>query len=309
MRSSSAMPAADVTLGDRHDEPQVRLGELPAGELAVALHRVQARPLVLADLDAARRRRRRRRASRVASSPASMRLASVTSCSAVSSGTLPISLRYMRTGSKLPPSLCVDASSAPAATRARHRARRTTRATRRRAARPVLAALGRCSATRCRRRGATSPATCPRGAGLRACSSSAISSSTLMPRDSNMSQSRAQLVGVGLEIGERGEDLAGRDEPALAHLRRARRSRPRSLGVARAAAVAVRSVRSGSAVSVIVTTGVVLGSVIGDPRYQLLGDGFGRIPSARRRSRVRERVEQRLDLRGARVVTSQHRRE
>ena len=40
-----------------------------------------------------------------------------------------------------------------------------------------------------------------------------------MPRDSNMSHSVAQLVGVGLEIGERGEDLAGRDEAALAYLR------------------------------------------------------------------------------------------
>ena len=39
MRSSSAMPAADVALGDRHDEPQVRLGELPLGQLAVALRR------------------------------------------------------------------------------------------------------------------------------------------------------------------------------------------------------------------------------------------------------------------------------
>jgi hypothetical protein len=37
--------------------------------------------------------------SLVAASPSSMALASVTSCSAVRSGTLPISLRYMRTGS------------------------------------------------------------------------------------------------------------------------------------------------------------------------------------------------------------------
>ena len=35
------MPAADVALGDRHDEPQVRLGELALGELAVALHRLR----------------------------------------------------------------------------------------------------------------------------------------------------------------------------------------------------------------------------------------------------------------------------
>ena len=41
-----------------------------------------------------------------------MRLASVTSCSAVRSGTLPISLRYIRTGSKLPPSLCVTRADA-----------------------------------------------------------------------------------------------------------------------------------------------------------------------------------------------------
>ena len=40
----------------------------------------------------------------------SMRLASETSCSAVSSGTLPISLRYMRTGSLL--ALFTERSSA-----------------------------------------------------------------------------------------------------------------------------------------------------------------------------------------------------
>ena len=75
-----------------------------------------------------------------------MRLASVTSCSAVRSGTLPISLRYMRTGSKLPPSLCVTraaaartaASSASAfvvVAAARDAGTRTRRATR-----PVLGA-------------------------------------------------------------------------------------------------------------------------------------------------------------------------
>ena len=42
-----------------------------------------------------------------------MRFASVTSCAAVSSGTLPISLRYMRTGSKLPPSVCVTRGARP----------------------------------------------------------------------------------------------------------------------------------------------------------------------------------------------------
>ena len=49
-------------------------------------------------------------------------------------------------------------------------------------------------------------------------SSSAISSSTLMPPRLEHVPEVAQLVGVGFEIGERREDLAGRDEAALLDL-------------------------------------------------------------------------------------------
>ena len=183
-------PATDVALGDRHDEAQVGLGELAAGELAVALHGLHARaPAVAEGLG----RRFGRRASRVASRPASMRLASVTSCSAVSSGTLPISLRYMRTGSKLPPSLCVTraddrtaASSASAFFVRRSAGRRAASRLRARSAgardaRPRADAVRGVAAL-----GADAP---PARRWSSSCSSSAISSSTLMPRDSNMSQS------------------------------------------------------------------------------------------------------------------------
>ena len=49
----------------------------------------------------------------LAASPASIRLARETSCSAVSSGTLPISLRYIRTGSLV--TGCTERSSSAAA--------------------------------------------------------------------------------------------------------------------------------------------------------------------------------------------------
>ena len=65
----------------------------------------------------------------------------------------------------------------------------------------------------------------------------------------------AQLVGVGLEIGERGEDLAGRDEAALAHLVEHVRPRRRLRRAAAQLLLQVRCASSGSAVSVIVTTG------------------------------------------------------
>ena len=121
----------------RDDEPQVRLDQLLLGELAVALHAVQPllqlvlglravglRDLVAADaLDLAERGRagdrgsprpsRRRtagasgrsasssmwRCMAVENSPASIRRARSTSCAALRSGTLPISFRYIRTGS------------------------------------------------------------------------------------------------------------------------------------------------------------------------------------------------------------------
>ena len=184
MRSSSAMPAADVALGDRHDETQVRFGELAAGELTVALHRLRDSRAALVGEGSPPRSS----SFSVASSPASMRLASVTSCSAVSSGTLPISLRYMRTGSKLPPSVCVTPSGRAALRRARFLfvlGRRTTGRTgtaRRRG--PVLAGLADASA---RGAGSAGAGPHPPRRWSSSSSSAAISSSTFMPRDSNMS--------------------------------------------------------------------------------------------------------------------------
>ena len=124
-----------------------------------------------------------------------MRFASVTSCSAVSSGTLPISLRYMRTGSKLPPSVCVarrsGARSCALLVGFGRCGTRRSRPGRLRRGRPVLA----------RRRRARRGGVGARAAGRRprrwssSSSSSAISSSTLMPRDSNMSyRSRSSSV-------------------------------------------------------------------------------------------------------------------
>ena len=210
--------APDVALGDRHDEPEVRFGELAPGELAVALH-------APARLGALRLSREPslgafdRRASRVASSPASMRLASVTSCSAVSSGTLPISLRYMRTGSKLPPSLCVTraatrtdgelgvgvSSSADARAAAPGRGAVVG---------PVLTAVARVGGA-------------PAFGGDDGVPGAALVFELQLFGDlvEHLDAARlehvpevAQLVGVGLEIGERGEDLTGRDEAALADL-------------------------------------------------------------------------------------------
>ena len=92
-------PPADVALGDRHHEPEVGLDELGAGHLPVA------RP------GAARRRRSQAGSSTSdvairssASCPASMRWASSRSSSPVSRLTRPISLRYSRTVSDVPPS-------------------------------------------------------------------------------------------------------------------------------------------------------------------------------------------------------------
>ena len=156
----------------------------------------------------------------MASSPASIRLASVTSCSAVSSGTLPISLRYIRTGSKLPPSLCVtraaDRTAANSASAFSFSSDARVEPERARATRSVLARFGRASARRGRR--GAGAAGLPARRWSSSWSSSAISSSTLMPRDSNISQSSRSSFGVGLEIGERGEDLTRRDEAALANL-------------------------------------------------------------------------------------------
>jgi hypothetical protein len=99
----------------------------------------------------------------------------------------------------------------------------------------------------------------------------------------------AQLVGVGLQIGKRREDLTGCDEPALANLIEYA-DRDRRLPALLTAATAGAPASSGSAVSVIVTTGFVL-LQLGDPRYQLFGRTLGRIPMLIR-SRVGERVEQ-----------------
>ncbi len=233
-----------------------------------------------------------------------MRLASVTSCSAVSSGTLPISFRYMRTGSKLPPlSLCVGRCAARTETSSGSGSSYGDAT--RDPAPGRGAALGRCSARRAggagatRRRGDTAPLV------FELELFGDLVEHLHAVRLEHLPEV-AQLVGVGLEIGERGEDLAGGDEAALAHLRehvvdgRRRRSRRRL-----SAACSRRRRRSVDRTRRVSGSGVC---VIGDPRYQLLGDGFGRIPMLGR-SRVRERVEQRLDLRRARIVTSQHRRE
>ena len=131
--------ATDVPLRDRDDEAQVRLDQLALGELAVAFDAAQEVDQLLAGLrpvglarsasrpmpstlpnfsdPGARGSRRRTRSpggsasgrpvllrrssslSSVANSPASIRRARSTSWAAVSSGTLPISFRYIRTGS------------------------------------------------------------------------------------------------------------------------------------------------------------------------------------------------------------------
>ena len=150
-----------------------------------------------------------------------MRLASVTSCSAVSSGTLPISLRYIRTGSKLPPSLCVTrATIAPRrARRRRSRCRPIARATEPDRAAVALGRCSRCSAAR--RRGAGGRRVGGRTAGAALVFELQLFGDLVEHLDAARLEhlpELAQLVRVGLEIGERGEDLAGRDEAALANL-------------------------------------------------------------------------------------------
>ena len=94
----------------------------------------------------------------------------------------------------------------------------------------------------------------------------------------------AQLVGVGLEIGERREDLAGRDEAALAHVvEHADHARARTgagcdaVATRPGARVATRRGRPRVADSPSRASGSII-SAIGDPPYQLLGDRFGRLP-------------------------------
>ena len=181
--------ATDVALGDRHDEPEVRFGELPLGHLAVGDDGLEARALLVAEIGC------RSRAARCACTPASMRCASVTSCSPVSSGTLPISLRYIRTGSKLAPSLRSRPRAAygvPASRRQRTRGRRRQQwgagaAAALTGVRVVGDSLGR----------VRDRATCV----FAAASSSVISSTTSMPRSRRSVVDRGELRGLGLEIG------------------------------------------------------------------------------------------------------------
>ena len=91
-------PPPDVALGDRHDEAEVGLDQLGPGLVAVADDALQEAPVDRRQLavDVAEPAR--------ASWPASMRMASSRSSSAVSRLTRPISFRYMRTVSDVPPS-------------------------------------------------------------------------------------------------------------------------------------------------------------------------------------------------------------
>ena len=111
---------AHVALGDRHDEAQVGLDELALGRQPVGHQALQRRSSVSGGIGRLGPYSSSSSAMRAAAaSPASMRWASATSCSPVSSGTLPISLRYMRTGSEpLPPAgVAVVERSAAARTR------------------------------------------------------------------------------------------------------------------------------------------------------------------------------------------------
>src|SRR4029078_10078896 len=49
VRGRSRYAAADVPRRDRHDEPEVRLGQLPLGEVTVAADREEVGALFLAD--------------------------------------------------------------------------------------------------------------------------------------------------------------------------------------------------------------------------------------------------------------------
>ena len=92
-------PPADVALGDRHDQAQVGLGQLLLGLSPSRGQRLERMRSVSGTRG--RRRASSRRRIRVLDRlrPASIRLARLTSWPPVSSGTLPISFRYMRTGS------------------------------------------------------------------------------------------------------------------------------------------------------------------------------------------------------------------
>ena len=114
----------------------------------------------------------------------------------------------------------------------------------------------------------------------------------------------AQLVGVGLEIGERGEDLAGRDEAALAHLveHADHRCVPSAFDRGRVAVAAVqprrRRARRRSTRGVLTVGGA---RPVADPfglsasppsvihPTNCSADGLGRIAIARRRARARAR--------------------
>ena len=93
------MPRPDVALGDGHDEAQVRLDERPLRGQAVGLGALQAAHLGAVELDALRLGVLELR--RPPRGPPRCAWPSDTSCAAVSSGTLPISFRYMRTGSEV----------------------------------------------------------------------------------------------------------------------------------------------------------------------------------------------------------------
>ena len=141
------MPRPDVALGDRHHQPEVGLGQLLLGPLAVARPGAAGGGFSSGSsasgspegVEVGQLLRR-------PPCPASMRLASATSSSAVSSGTWPISLRYIRTGSERAPG--------PRRGSMRGTARRTGGRRRRRRQRRAAAATGgratsrRASATR-----------------------------------------------------------------------------------------------------------------------------------------------------------------
>ena len=209
-------PAPDIALGDRHDEPQVRLGQLAAGELAVALDRVQARTLVLADVD---------------------RFAVGVDASELLAGKEPcldaLGERDLLLGSQerhLADLLEVHPNRVEAPALGMRRAGRGPHRGKLRIGFVVRGATR--SRTRARR-GARSVLDAPRsgrGYGRRgsAVRTSAFVFELELLRDlvENLDAARlehlpqiAQLVGVGFEIGEGREDLAGGDEAALAHLR------------------------------------------------------------------------------------------
>ena len=142
-----------------------------------------------------------------------MRLARVTSCRPVSSGTFPISLRYMRTGSKLPPSLRVGPGRGLASLRetgsGSFAAARPTGTGRRRSAARLASSARRGAGGRAVAR---APAAFVLAFELLGDLVDDLDARALDPR-----VDRGELGGLGLETGERGEDLAGGDEAALLH--------------------------------------------------------------------------------------------